>query len=128
MPHATVLVVDDDANNRGAYAAYLRHSGYAVIEAGDGSEAVVAARRARPDVVLMDLSMPVMDGWTATRILKSDLATVAIPVVALTGHDLSVESESVRDVGFDGVPRKPCRLAEIARTVEMRIGGPRMTA
>src|SRR5215208_4246740 len=84
-----VLVVDDYQDAREMYAEYLSFSGFRVVEAGTGTEAVEKALALRPDVILMDLSLPGMDGWAATRQLKSDDRTRSIPVVALTGHALA---------------------------------------
>src|SRR5881409_2770785 len=86
-----VLVVDDFADNREMYSEYLSFSGYDVIEARNGKEAVDAAQARLPDIIIMDLSLPVMDGWEATRRLKADDRTRRIPVVALTGHARSEE-------------------------------------
>ena len=81
-----VLVVDDFADNREMYSEYLSFSGYEVIEARNGKEAVDAAQQRQPDIIIMDLSLPVMDGWEATRRLKANPATKDIVVIALTGH------------------------------------------
>ena len=124
MLKPTVLLVDDNGENRSIYAMILRHVGYDVVEAADGGEAIVAARRLHPDLVLMDLSMPVIDGWRATQILKSDPATCAIPVVALTAHDLTSELGRVREIGFDGFLEKPCLPGVVVREVESQIGPP----
>jgi CheY-like chemotaxis protein len=88
-PQPLVLIVDDFEDNREMYAEYLSYSGYRVEQASDGEQAVELAQRIRPDVVVMDLSLPVMDGWEATRRLKSDPRTRNIPVIALTGHSLA---------------------------------------
>jgi CheY-like chemotaxis protein len=85
----TVLLVEDDRDNRAIYRTILEHSGYLVIEAEDGETGVQLARQHRPALVLMDISIPVLDGWAATRILKSDPATAAIPIIALTAHALA---------------------------------------
>src|SRR5205085_2719240 len=92
-----VLVVDDFADNREMYSEYLSFSGYDVIEAQNGKEAVEAAQAKMPDIIIMDLSLPVMDGWEATRRLKADERTRRIPVVALTGHALAGHSKGARE-------------------------------
>ena len=103
-----VLVVDDYQDAREMYAEYLSFSGFRVVEASNGAEALQKAFELTPDVILMDLSLPGMDGWTATRSLKSDERTRRIPVVALTGHALAGASESARQAGCDAFVTKPC--------------------
>jgi len=114
-----VLVVDDFADNREMYSEYLSFSGYDVIEARNGKEAVDAAQARLPDIIIMDLSLPVMDGWEATRRLKADDRTRLIPVVALTGHALAGHSKVAKDAGCDSFLAKPCLpdqlVAEIRR-------------
>ena len=103
-----VLVVDDFVDNREMYVEYLEYSGYRVISATNGKEAVDAATRELPDIIVMDLSLPVMDGWEATRRLKSNARTQNIPVVALTGHALAGHSKGAREAGCDSFLAKPC--------------------
>jgi len=117
-----VLVVDDFADNREMYSEYLSFSGYDVIEARNGKEAVDAAQQRQPDIIIMDLSLPVMDGWEATRRLKADDRTRRIPVVALTGHALAGHSKGAKEAGCDSFLAKPCLpdqlVAEIRRMLE----------
>ena len=117
-----VLVVDDFADNREMYSEYLSYSGYEVIEATNGAEALEKAQARLPDIIIMDLSLPVMDGWEATRRLKADDRTKRIPVVALTGHALAGHSKGARDAGCDSFLAKPCLpdqlVAEIKRMLE----------
>jgi CheY-like chemotaxis protein len=103
-----VLVVDDFEDNRAMYAVYLTYSGYEVAEASDGKEAVEVARKTLPDLIVMDLSLPIMDGWEATRLLKADDLTKAIPIIALTGHALPGHSRDAREAGCDAFLAKPC--------------------
>jgi CheY-like chemotaxis protein len=103
-----VLVVDDYEDAREMYAEYLQYSGFRVAEARNGVEAMEKAFDLRPDVILMDLSLPVMDGWEATRRLKADGRTRGIPVVALTGHALTGHSEGAKKAGCDAFVTKPC--------------------
>jgi CheY-like chemotaxis protein len=103
-----ILVVDDYQDAREMYAEYLQYSGFRVAEAKNGNEAVTQARSLRPDLILMDLSLPGMDGWEATRVLKADDATKHIPIVALTGHALAGASEGARKAGCDSFVTKPC--------------------
>ena len=103
-----ILVVDDYEDAREMYAEYLRFCGFRVAEARNGNEAVAQARSLKPDLILMDLSLPGMDGWEATRVLKADDATKHIPIVALTGHALAGASEGARKAGCDSFVTKPC--------------------
>jgi two-component system cell cycle response regulator DivK len=103
-----ILVVDDYQDAREMYAEYLQFSGFRVAEARNGNEAVEKAFELKPNLILMDLSLPGMDGWEATRRLKADDATKHIPVVALTGHALAGASEGARKAGCDSFVTKPC--------------------
>jgi two-component system cell cycle response regulator DivK len=103
-----ILVVDDYQDAREMYAEYLQFSGFRVAEARNGSEAVDQAFALRPDLILMDLSLPGVDGWEATRRLKADDATRHIPIVALTGHALAGASEGAKRAGCDSFVTKPC--------------------
>lgn len=103
-----VLVVDDYQDAREMYAEYLSFSGFRVAEASNGLDAVNQAIELNPDIILMDLSLPGMDGWEATRRIKLDQRTTHIPVIALTGHALPGVSKSAKNVGCDGFIIKPC--------------------
>ena len=103
-----ILVVDDYQDAREMYAEYLQFSGFRVAEARNGNEAVDQAFALKPDLILMDLSLPGMDGWEATRRLKADDRTKHIPVVALTGHALAGASEGAKKAGCDSFVTKPC--------------------
>ena len=103
-----ILVVDDYEDAREMYAEYLRFCGYRVAEARNGNEALEQAFALLPDLILMDLSLPGMDGWEATRVLKADDETRHIPIVALTGHALAGASEGARKAGCDSFVTKPC--------------------
>jgi len=102
-----VLVVDDYDDAREMYAESLMVCGFRVIEAADGLQAIELAQRLSPDVILMDLSLPGLDGWEATRRLKADARTMHIPVVALTGHALSSALDRAREAGCDRFVVKP---------------------
>lgn len=106
-PAPLVLVVDDYADARQMYAEWLQVSGFRVAEAADGNAAIDLACALTPDVILMDLSLPGMDGWEATRRLKADTRTRHIPVVALTGHVMSSALEQARLAGCDRFVIKP---------------------
>ncbi|MBF5043853.1 MULTISPECIES: response regulator [Myxococcaceae] len=116
-----VLVVDDYADAREMYAEYLEFSGFRVAEAKNGAEALDKAFALTPDVILMDLSLPVMDGWEATRRLKADERTRAIPVVALTGHALSGHSNGAREAGCDAFVTKPCLPDALVQEVKKQL-------
>lgn len=103
-----ILVVDDYEDAREMYAEYLRFCGFRVAEARNGNEALEQAFALMPDLILMDLSLPGMDGWEATRQLKADERTRQIPVVALTGHALAGASEGAKKAGCDSFVTKPC--------------------
>ena len=105
---ALVLVVDDFQDNREMFAEILSLSGFRVREAENGREALDRAFNEVPDVVLMDLSLPELDGWEATRRLKRDPRTAHVPVVALTGHALAECSRDAREAGCDAFLTKPC--------------------
>jgi two-component system cell cycle response regulator DivK len=113
-----VLVVDDFQDNREMFAEFLSLSGYRVAEAATGREALDRAFELIPDVILMDLSLPELDGWEATRKLKGDPRTGHIPIVALTGHALADHSRDAKEAGCDAFLTKPC-LPEVL-VVEIR--------
>ena len=119
-----VLVVEDYQDAREMYAAYLQFSGYRVAEATNGLEAIEKTHELMPDIILMDLALPKMDGWEATRRLKLDNRTQHIPIVALTGHALAGHSEGARLAGCDSFVTKPCLpdalVAEIQRMLAAR--------
>ena len=112
-----VLLVDDSEDNRVTYGEYLVLSGYRVAVAADGQEAVTQARALLPDIVIMDLSLPVMDGCAATRAIKRDELTRGIPVVALTGHVLASQTSDARDAGCAEVLIKPCLPTALLATL-----------
>ena len=103
-----VLIVEDQGDLRQLYVEHLVISGFDVIEASDGAGAIERTASQIPDVVLMDLSLPIVDGWEATRRLKNDARTAHIPVVALTAHDGSGELQRATSAGCDWFVPKPC--------------------
>ena len=113
-----VLVVDDFEDNRSMYAAYLTYSGYHVLEAADGREAVEVASKQLPDVIVMDLTLPVMDGWEATRRLKADERTRHIPIIVLTGHSVAGRAQEFRKAGCDAFLAKPCMPEMLVEKVQ----------
>jgi CheY-like chemotaxis protein len=123
-----ILVVEDFADAREMYRDYLEFSGFRVATAADGREAVRQARALEPDLILMDLSLPIVDGWEATRQLKSDPATAHLLIIALSAHALAQEGERARQAGCDGFIAKPCLppdlVAEIGRYLDLRSESP----
>jgi two-component system, cell cycle response regulator DivK len=112
-----VLIVDDYPDAREMYSEYLQYSGFDVVEAQNGQEALQRAVDERPDIILMDLSLPVMDGWEATRRLKADKRTASIPVVALTGHALAGISDGAKKAGCDAFVTKPCLPEDLVKEI-----------
>lgn len=129
MPHAElaplILLVEDFADAREMYRDYLEFSGFRVETAADGRDAIDKARAIAPDLILMDLSLPGIDGWEATRILKSDPATCHLTIVALSAHALQPEGDRARSAGCDGFIAKPCLppelVAEIATYLDLQV-------
>lgn len=123
-----VLLVDDYPDAREMYREYLQFTGFEVVEAANGLEALQRALDTTPDIILMDLSLPVMDGWEATRRLKADPRTAAIPVVALTGHAVAGILEGAKAAGCDAFVTKPCLpddlVTEIRRILRDNSHGP----
>ena len=113
-----ILIVDDNDDAREMYAAYFYHLDFDVATAPDGAEALRLAAELKPDVVVMDLTMPVMDGWTATRRLKAHEELRVIPVVAVSGHATGpAAAQSVSEAGFDRFVLKPCLPEDLADVV-----------
>lgn len=113
-----ILVAEDNDDNRIIAVALLRHFGFRVIEATNGTDAVEVARSAKPSLILMDVGMPDIDGWTATRMLKGDVSTRDIVVLAYTAHALPSDREQSFAAGCDGYlakPVEPLRLLSAVR-------------
>lgn len=117
-----VLVVDDFEDARVLYGEYLVFCGYEVAEAVNGNEAIAKATALKPDVILMDLSMPLVDGWEATRRLKADARTKDIPIMALTGHAMAGHADSARSAGCDAVVTKPCLPQDLLLAIDTMLG------
>jgi two-component system cell cycle response regulator DivK len=115
---ARILLVEDNEMNRDMLSRRLIRRGYEVILAQDGQEGIDVAQSQSPDLILMDMSLPVLDGWEATRRLKSTPATSAIPVVALTAHALSDDREKATRAGCDAYETKPVELPRLLETIE----------
>ncbi len=120
----TILLVDDHEDNRHALTVVLEREGYVAVEAENGLEAVEIAQARRPDLILMDLAMPVMDGREAMRRLRADPRTADVPIVVLTAMALSVDRERLVAEGFDGLLVKPCMPPVLLREVRRIVGSP----
>jgi CheY-like chemotaxis protein len=118
-----VLIVDDFADNREMYSQYLEFSGFRVAEAENGNEALEKAFALRPDLIVMDLSLPGLDGWEATRRLKADELTRTTPFIALTGHALAGHSKGAMDAGCDAFITKPCLPERLLEEITSMLKG-----
>lgn len=122
-PVQSILLVEDNEDNRIVYATILRHHGFNVTEALDGADALTRARSEQPDLILLDISLPHLDGWEVFRQLRERDETRGIRVVALTAHAMPGDRERARLEGFDGYLAKPCEpravLAEVRKQLAM---------
>ncbi|MEP6495980.1 MAG: response regulator [bacterium] len=118
----TVLLVEDNEDNLVIYSTILRHAGYTVIEATDGQQGIDAAREHHPGLILMDVSIPIVDGWEATRRLKADPDTSGIPIIALTAHALPSDQQMSVEVGCNGYISKPAEPRVVLSAVESYLG------
>ena len=114
---ARILVAEDDADNRRIVVKVLTGEGHHTLEAADGRATLEVARREHPDLIVMDLAMPGMDGWEASRRLKADPQTADIPIIALTAFALRGDEERAREAGCDAYLSKPCRPQTIREVV-----------
>jgi CheY-like chemotaxis protein len=119
----TILVVEDNDANRSLVKDVLALGGYEILEARDGSEGVRLAREHLPDLILMDVQMPVMNGLTATKILKADPLTKAIKVISLSAYAADVAQEEFLKTGFDDYLSKPLNIHALADKVRQYVGG-----
>ena len=117
-----LLLVEDNEMNRDMLSRRLERKGYEVIIAVDGEEGVRMAQSEAPDLILMDMSLPVMDGWEATRQLKAAPETQSIPVLALTAHAMSGDREKAIEAGCDDYDSKPIELARLLEKVQTLLG------
>ena len=120
-----ILLVDDFPDNREMYAEFLTFSGLRVEQADDGHEALEKAFALLPDLIVMDLSLPGVDGWEATRRLKADDRTKSIPVIALTGHALAGHSKGALEAGCDAFVTKPCLPERLLEVIQSMLAKPR---
>jgi CheY-like chemotaxis protein len=117
-----VLLVEDNEDNRIVYSTILQHFGFTVTEALNGEEGIARARSEQPDLILMDISIPIIDGWEATQVLKHDPETRHIPIIALTAHALSSDREKAMQMGCDSYLAKPCEPRAVVAEVQKFIG------
>jgi CheY-like chemotaxis protein len=118
-----ILLVEDNEMNRDMLSRRLERKGYQIVIAVDGGEGVARATVDAPDLILMDMSLPVLDGWDATRRLKSDPATAHIPVIALTAHAMAGDRERAAEAGCDDYDTKPIDLPRLLGKVESLLQG-----
>ena len=117
-PVAKILLVEDNEMNRDMLSRRLQRKGYQVVMAEDGAQGVALARKETPDVILLDMSLPVIDGWEAARQLKSEAATRGIPIIALTAHAMSGDREKALGAGCDDYDTKPVELPRLLGKIE----------
>ena len=117
-----ILLVEDNEDNRIIYRLTLGHFGYEVAEAADGVSGIRVATETLPDLILMDVSIPGIDGWEATRRLKADDRTARIPIIALTAHALASDRDRATEVGCDGYLAKPIEPRRVVEEIQRVLG------
>lgn len=121
MSKKRILVIEDNLDNMILIADMLKVLQLEVIEAADGEQGIRAAAAEKPDLILMDLSLPRMDGWEATRVIKSDPALSHIPVIAVTAHAMYDDRERARAAGCDAYITKPINMRELAQIIRQHL-------
>jgi len=119
---AKILLVEDNEMNRDMLSRRLQRRGHEVLVAGDGADGVAKARAEIPGLILMDMSLPVLDGWEATRQIKADPATSGIPVIALTAHAMSEDRERALSAGCDDYDTKPVEFPRLIGKIDALLG------
>ena len=114
-----ILLVEDNVMNRDMLSRRLERKGYSVVFAEDGEKAVEMALSAKPDLILMDMSLPLIDGWEATRRIKAEPTTASIPVIALTAHAMQGDREKALEAGCDDYDTKPVELKRLLGKIEV---------
>jgi two-component system, cell cycle response regulator DivK len=122
---AKILLVEDNEMNRDMLSRRLQRKGHEVLLAVDGQEGLSLARAQLPDLILMDMSLPIIDGWEATRRLKEVEATRPIPIIALTAHALADDQQRALAAGCDDYDTKPVDFARLLGKIEKHLGGPK---
>lgn len=120
---AKILLVEDNDMNRDMLSRRLVREGYEVVAGEDGAEGVAKAAGERPDIILMDMGLPVMDGWEATREIKADPQTASIPVIALTAHTTASDRQMAFEAGCDDYDTKPIEMARLLGKIEQLLRG-----
>ena len=116
-----ILLVDDVADNIDVYTQFFLHRGWRTATASNGQEGLISAAGLRPDVIVLDLGMPGMDGWEVARRLKADAATRSIPIIALTGHVLGDSERRAREAGVEDFLTKPCLPQDLAEAIKKQL-------
>lgn len=122
MKTARVLIVEDNIDNYELVRFLLERDGHEVLWARSGREGISIAKAEHPDLILMDLTLPEMDGWTATQTLKSEAETSVIPIIALTAHTLPGDRKRALEVGCDGYLSKPLNIVQFTQTIAAALG------
>ena len=122
---AKILLVEDNEMNRDMLSRRLLRKGYEVVMAVDGEQAVAMAQSEKPDLILMDMSLPVIDGWEATRRVKASEATSGIPIIALTAHAMSGDRERALGAGCDDYDTKPIEMPRLLEKIEALLARPK---
>jgi two-component system cell cycle response regulator DivK len=118
---AKILLVEDNEMNRDMLSRRLERKGHQVVIAADGQQALDLAAAEKPDLILMDMSLPVVDGWEATRRLKAGEQTKRIPIIALTAHAMASDEQKAREAGCDDFDTKPIELARLLEKIEAQL-------
>ena len=118
-----ILLVEDNEMNRDMLSRRLERKGYTIVMALDGQQAVDMAASEAPALILMDMSLPVIDGWEATRRIRADERTKTIPIIALTAHAMQGDEEKAREAGCDDYDTKPVELTRLLEKMERLLGG-----
>jgi len=118
---AKILLVEDNEMNRDMLSRRLQRRGYEIVVAVDGEQGVRMAASDKPDLILMDMSLPVLDGWEATRKLKANETTRSIPVIALTAHAMASDELKAREAGCDDFDIKPVELPRLLEKIEAQL-------
>jgi two-component system, cell cycle response regulator DivK len=122
---AKILLVEDNEMNRDMLSRRLLRKGYEVVMAVDGEQAVAMAQSEKPDLILMDMSLPVIDGWEATRRVKASEASSGIPIIALTAHAMSGDRERALGAGCDDYDTKPIELPRLLEKIDALLARPK---
>ena len=117
-----ILLVEDNEMNRDMLSRRLKRRGYDVLIAVDGAQSIAVTNAQTPDLILMDMSLPIMDGWEATKNIKADPATQSIPVIALTAHAMSGDRQKALEAGCDDYDTKPIDLSRLLAKIQAFLG------